>query len=562
MPQFDPLQYGALKVDTFDPVVSGGVPVGTPGPMDRFLSKFHEYGPTGIPEAAVGMGEAAMEAFTSDMGRVAPGAALAKKFVIDPAMSLFERGRQAFGQKRYPEAAGYVAASAIPVAGPMLAEFGEMIGEEDIAGAAGTAAGFAATGGLMKGLTKTVPKVKPAILKAAPKTARLFRQAAERNLEQVLGATTKKLKAVASEDVVPGIIERGIVANTRNGLAEIANRGVEVHGATVDNALQAATQSGVELPVSSLVGKLEKLKGQYRLKSKKTGVVTAERESAIRQIQEVQDVLQQYGKTIRPDDLVELRRFIDDEVAKKKMAFLVDDTKGFEAQAQEGVANELRASINDNFPDLAAANNEYSFYRKLQTVTGATQQRTASQSGLMRRGLKVGVGGGGGAIVGGAPGAVAGAAAEFLHDTPFYRMRAAILENKMAERLDPRLRTAPQLPRQSPFPLEGSATPITGPLFTGQPAVAPGYPGMAIVRKRGIPMPAANIPQQQNVPPIPYIAPGTTAERMGRLLPERTAIEVGPVMPGYEPMVRLPRTIIVRDPKTGRMKRVYTSESR
>jgi len=361
------------------------------------------------------------------------------------AQAALEKGQEALGFARRGDipgavAGGIEAATGLPTERLLRTAGADLPGA--VAEMATTAAGVAALG---RYGGRAIGKGAAATKRLAPPTANLLRRTAETNIERVLGATTKKLKVIASEKVVPGILDRNIKATTLQGLSEQAAQGVAEHGGAVEAAVKQATDSGARLDTAPIIDRLEGLKSHpdYTLTSKETGKVTAHREAPVNQIQEVQDIVAKYGPTITPEDLVAVRRFLDDAVAKKKMAFLVDETKGFEAHAQEAATNVLRDVLNSKFPDLAAANNEFSFYRNLQTVVDATIQRRASQSHDVRRGLKLvrggGIGGAVGAWVGGYPGAAAGSivggVAEALHDSPFYRTRAAGVENRLASSL-------------------------------------------------------------------------------------------------------------------------------
>lgn len=432
-----------------------------------------------------------------------PGASLVRPQI--------EEGKQAVRlakQGEYARAAGHGLAAAVPFVGPMIAE----ATEKASTGTVGPAAELATYAAAPKVAKETAKLAAPAVEGAA----NLAGKAADRNWEQVLGATTKKLKAIASDKLIPELRDRGITANSREGLSKIAEEGVKKHGAEVDAAIQRHTASGVELQTAPLIQDLEAIKNQYRLRSAKTGRVTASRAAPINRINEAQATLKRYGATIRPDDLVEVRRFLDEGVSKKKMAFLADDTKGFEGEAEEAASNALRSRINEEFPDLAAANDEFTFHKNLQTVTDATIKRTASQSKLMGRALK----GATGAYVGsqfgrlvGAPevGGVLGASADLLHDTPAYRTRAAALENRFASRFGT---------PQNPPP--GSPGRPSIKVFPNQGAGGPNVP-------RGTPPPGAGTPPGTGVSPSPAgAAPAPGGNVQG------VQINPQPVLPGRQ----------------------------
>lgn len=378
---------------------------------------------------------------------------LAAYRLLKPHLDLASRSADEFKQGKVKEGIGSALFAATPVVGPAVSGAVDRAKAGDIGGVSELAT-MAAVPEVAGKAIETVPVVaktaaKNVARKLAPvadSAAEALRSSAENHIEQVLGATTKKLKSIASDKVVPGILDRGLTANTREGLSQQASEGVAKHGADVAQGIQAATESGQTVPVQPIIERLEGLKSHpdYTLTSKATGEVTAQRQAPIDQIDEVQGILRKYGDAITPEDLVGVRRFIDDAVAKKKMAFLADDTKGYEAHAQEGAANVLRDTINSQFPEVAAANKEYSFYKNLQNVIDATIQRKASQSGIVSEGVKMARGGGAGAIVGGAVagptgvvvGGTLGRLAEAVHDSTAYRTRMAGLQTDIAGWLD------------------------------------------------------------------------------------------------------------------------------
>jgi hypothetical protein len=74
----------------------------------------------------------------------------AQKFVYGPAEQMAGKAKQAYGQRRYSEAAGYGGAAALPFVGPWAASLGEQAGKGDISGAAGQLAGGLAVGKIAK----------------------------------------------------------------------------------------------------------------------------------------------------------------------------------------------------------------------------------------------------------------------------------------------------------------------------------------------------------------------------------------------------------------------------
>jgi hypothetical protein len=332
-------------------------------------------------------------------------AELLGRAIVDAQSGQLSDAAQSFREGHYVEAAGHGLAGAIPLVGPAAAAAGEAIGSGDIAGGAGMATGLL----LPTVAAKAVPKPAAGALRVASET---LESSADKSLEQVLGATTQKLKAAATEDVVPGMQERGVIARSRKALLEKANANVKKFGQEVLEEAQKADATGRRINTSKLVNRLEDLKEDYQTRDE-TGAVMAAEPKAIETIDGIQDVLRERGNSILPSTLINFRRFLDEQVARSQAGFLLDDKVAVDS-ARKWASNDIRDEINTDFPNVAKVNKEFSFWKDLQTVLGATMQRTASQAGVVPALTRAVRGGGLGGVVGGAVGGGWGAAAGAL----------------------------------------------------------------------------------------------------------------------------------------------------
>ena len=261
---------------------------------------------------------------------------------------------------------------------------------------------------------------------------------ASHSMEQALGATKQNLKVISSEKLVPGMLEKEVTATSRKALLAKATEKAKEFGIQIDAVVDAHTQSGKHLDVGPIVQSLENAKDVYILRDSAGGIKAVIKEP-IRQITQIQGVLSKYGSDITPTDLVNLRRFYDKQIAKGKMAFLVDPSKAFTQEAKEAAINSIRHTLNSSMPDLATLNAQFSFWKDMQTVISATVQRTASQTGLMRTGLSYAAGipaGALGGMAGGQTGAeigiIAGSALGKLSQTTAWRTISAVNKNRIA----------------------------------------------------------------------------------------------------------------------------------
>jgi hypothetical protein len=116
-----------------------------PSAGQRFYGKFEQYSPIGMVKAIPDMARDMAEESRGRAGITGPGVVLTKKLIVDPAIQMGSKAKDAFKQGRYSEAAGYGLAAALPMVGPMAADIGETAGKGDIAGLAGAAVGTVAS---------------------------------------------------------------------------------------------------------------------------------------------------------------------------------------------------------------------------------------------------------------------------------------------------------------------------------------------------------------------------------------------------------------------------------
>ncbi len=368
---------------------------------------------------------------------------------FDAVQHHIDAAREAAGKGDTLGTVMHSVSAGLPLVGPLIGDVYDQANSGDIAGAVGKGASRILQAASMAPEDSAIPNPAKIVAgkvgalgeipgKAGNVIADSLNASAAKSLEQVLGATTQKLKAAASEHVVPGMMERGMIGMSRDSILKQANQIVAENGPKVGAAIDAATKAGTEFPTKPIIDQIEALRESHQVKDAQ-GNVTATRPAAMNMIDNLQETLEKYNGSINPSELQALRQFWDTDVANSTKGFLLDQpAEGL--QVKRAGTNLLRGTLNDNLPDLAAANKEYSFGKDLQTVLEATQQRTASQSGILgktlRRGTGATVGGTIGGVVAGPAGAAVGAGVggglATLMDTTAWKTASAALKVKIA----------------------------------------------------------------------------------------------------------------------------------
>ncbi len=263
----------------------------------------------------------------------------------------------------------------------------------------------------------------PAVGAAVEALPTKLKEQAAKQVVQALGPTKERFKAIA-EKLAPKILQRGL-GGSREALQQQAETTLAKVGSDLDAILQShATQP---IPIQSVVTALETAKDAFRTTSAAGKVVEFE-PRAIKQLTGLQQVLTDLGPTPTVAQLVGVRRAWDKVVSQaggfehRAGGAIGTPLKDIsEAWAKREATGAIRERLATDVPDLAAINQEWSFWKGLDDVLTQTLQRTQPQGmGLGRM-----VASGAGAAVG----AVAGA--EFGGATP--AIGAALAVGKLAD---------------------------------------------------------------------------------------------------------------------------------
>lgn len=202
-------------------------------------------------------------------------------------------------------------------------------------------------------------------------------ESAEKNISTALAPTRDKLKAITADTVAPGLIERGVIARSREHLADIAEQKLSEHGEALNDRYDALAAKGVEASAKPIVAAL-----QTAIDKNTVGGVIQDK-ALVAKLQGFQDDIQKVaennGGKIPLDQLRQIRQFNDTKIAGSKAGYALGIPDAVtDVQARREYANATRQVINGD-PVLAKLNKESSFWNNVSDVVGATIKRSTGQ---------------------------------------------------------------------------------------------------------------------------------------------------------------------------------------
>lgn len=330
------------------------------------------------------------------------------------------------------ETLGHGLATVLPLVGPAAANAGELGAKGDVAGMLGAASGILTPSALGASSRLTAPLREMVADK-------LHGQAVS-GMERAINPTRVDTK-VKTARIVPQMLDRRVKAGSLQKLEDIATEKAATSGAAVDAALQPHSQDITS--VVPLVDELEKAKAPY-IGTSTTGTAVVNDRARVKAIQKLQDTLMDYGNDISVGSMVKLRRNWDQIVeAGKGFTTPKAGIKAWAArEGRSALAEELKAAV----PNLDKVNAEYSFWRTLEDVTHASNQRKVGQKGNLLTTIAGGAGAvaaevalpGSGLVKGGlqaALGAKVFSSLKRFVDSPGYQMWSAVQKERLADAL-------------------------------------------------------------------------------------------------------------------------------
>lgn len=310
--------------------------------------------------------------------------------------------------------------------------YGAGQGVSDAAKSPDSTVSDALKGGLTMGaggaiLGGTIRAGVPLTAKGFVSVADALRKSAEKNVSQSLLPTTKNNKAIA-ERITPEILDnpKETFSFTKRGLEEKTRLKKEEAADAIEDfgKLKGDTQT------KPILDALEYLKvDQKHVVEGK--VINPE---AVKHIDEVKDLIAQYGDSISKEGLRNIKRGFDQATYGQKGAFPNYSEKsllGFKKIASD----EIRELLAKEEPDLAKLNKQFNFWSNYNKVISDTVERTSGQQGAQANVAAIG-----GAITGNTvPGMIVNALSfRYLMkaiQSPGWKLASAHTKNALADAL-------------------------------------------------------------------------------------------------------------------------------
>ena len=267
---------------------------------------------------------------------------------------------------------------------------------------------------------------------AISQTVSGLKTAAQKQYTQALAPTKERFKQQAAK-VIPGLIERKVVAATREGLHAKVGEKLATAGDDLEKAL-AEVPKNARVGLRGVITSLGKYKNQFTVVE--GGKRTIIDEVAYTNVQKIQDLLKQFGDTISYESLRKTRMILDDIVTKGGRAFGRTLEEGSRVDATREAANAIRGELAKKFPNVAKVNAEYSFWKNVDEILEETIKRTRPHAEPLGEQVAE-VAGGAAGFVSGAGKAVIGALTfkyikKILTSTG-YRTLSAVAKDRIAD---------------------------------------------------------------------------------------------------------------------------------
>lgn len=284
-------------------------------------------------------------------------------------------------------------------------------------------------------LDKAPGAIKDASGVVAPKVGNALKESAAKSYERALGATTKDNKRLASQ-VVPELVDRGVIAPTRKSLYEKMNASAENTKINLDEAL-AKVPDDLKVDLTKADARLEGLKDQHLVKAQDGSLVPANDAAAasIDSISRLQADLRNLDPSF--GSVRKFRQILDKQITAGNKSFGRTINEGSVLDVTREGANAIRSVLAEAEPSIAALNKELSFWLKAKDVLGATIQRTASQANPLGKTILEGavtageLGQGAGIVSAVGTGKLLGMA-KSIFDSTGWRTASATLKGKLA----------------------------------------------------------------------------------------------------------------------------------
>jgi hypothetical protein len=184
---------------------------------------------------------------------------------------------------------------------------------------------------------------------------------------------TKAQNKVLAQRVTPGLLQRGVTGSLE-GIHDQASAALDDVGPQISDAVKDIPQAK-KLAIQPVLDAMEDYKQQ--------GVVDGVKvdPDLVKQATQLQRIVQQLGPDVSYSSLNRVRQIWDAKVARAGGYAGQTLADGSKVDAMREGASAIRDELAKNRPDIAKLNAEYSFWAKVQQVTGDTIKRRSGQEG-------------------------------------------------------------------------------------------------------------------------------------------------------------------------------------
>ncbi|MDD5199243.1 MAG: hypothetical protein PHC88_05515 [Terrimicrobiaceae bacterium] len=303
----------------------------------------------------------------------------------------------------------------VPIMGQWLADMAERFPNDP----AGTAAEAVTTLAVPEAIVKGAPHLANQASRLAP----ALEKSAQGNYKRILNPTKEKTKFITNK-IIPELTKRGVSAWTETEFRAKIAASKTAAGKAVDAAWEKIP-AGEKLPAQPLVEAIERLKNEFT--SENVEILPA----AVEKLSELKGMVEQFGDQISAGSMRKVRQLLD-QVVDESSGFGGKDLKATsQVAAQKQVATLFRRHIGEAYPDVKAANAEFTFWSNVDDVMNAKSLRETgrnlSMKDLISGATGAGIGAAKGGVLGGPIGAVVGPLlVRFMQSTAWRTTSAAV----------------------------------------------------------------------------------------------------------------------------------------
>lgn len=193
---------------------------------------------------------------------------------------------------------------------------------------------------------------------------------AEKIYTEALSPTTKAMKQKA-EKIIPELLKRK-EAGTLKNISQKAQQEIIEYGSKIDEFIENIPKEA-KVKIKPAIDKISDWKKQFIVDD----VILDD--NAVKLADNLKNTLAKFGNEVPAETMIKVRRVLDNAVSRGK-GFL-DDVSTLNTQVKKEATNAIREELAKDFPELAKINKEFTFWKNVDDVVGATLQRKTGQTG-------------------------------------------------------------------------------------------------------------------------------------------------------------------------------------